>query len=332
MIEVRKLTSTKKIKDIMLSKKFRGGYYCFNLDLISEVKDGLYKFRNLLCGVREVAYYIAYEENEPLIIMPVERKRNEAAILGVYEYFDFADIFYRDDVDNIQLQRAFSELLGYLKSVDIHKLCWNYLPNDSKSKELLLNNKFVPILEVDNVIIRFDDYQSHIKSLSKSTRQNLRTAENRLKKDEKNCRLISNYNGPIEHHIINGCIDIYFRRQKDKYGKDLLNQFMIKTINYSTLMMKKNKGCLMVLEIEGKVAAFMFGYINQEKNSYEVPKLAVNDDYAFYSPGMVLINRTLEYFENKTTIRALDLCRGTEDYKLKMGGEIYKTYNYLLNL
>lgn len=332
MIEVRKETNTQKIKDIVAAKKFGGGYYCFNLDLISEVKDGLYKFRNLLCGVKEVAFYIAQEKNEPLIIMPVEQKKNEAAILGVYEYFDFVDVFYRTDVEKIQLQKAFSELLGYLKNVGIHKIYWNYLPNDSESKDLLLNSQIFLASEVDNTIIRFDDYQSHIKSLSKSTRQNLRTAENRLKKDDKNFRLISNYHDPIEKDVVDQCIDIYFKRQKDKYGKGFLNQLMIKTINYSSVMMKKNKGILMALEIDGKVAAFMFGYVNQEKNSYEVPKLAVNDDYAFYSPGMVLINRTLEFFENKTTIRALDLCRGTEDYKLKMGGEIYKTYNYLLNL
>lgn len=37
-------------------------------------------------------------------------------------------------------------------------------------------------------------------------------------------------------------------------------------------------------------------------------------------------------FAETTDIRALDLCRGTEQYKMKMGGEIYHTYNYTIEL
>lgn len=107
---------------------------------------------------------------------------------------------------------------------------------------------------------------------------------------------------------------------------------MIKTINFTTKMMRKNKGLFVALVIDGESTAFMFGYININSHSYEVPRLAINDDYGFYSPGMVLISKAVEFFSNNSDIRKLDLCRGTEQYKLKMGGEIYHTYNYSISL
>lgn len=188
------------------------------------------------------------------------------------------------------------------------------------------------VKQIDNVAIQFESYQSLISSISKSTKQNLRTAENRLKRDGKEHSLISNYYEPFSKKQIQQCIDLYFTRQKEKYAKDLFNQAMIKIINFTTQMMRKNKGLFVALLIDGEITEFMFGYININSHSYEVTKLAINDEYGFYSPGMVLISKAVEFFSNNTDIRKLDLCRGTEQYKLKMGGEIYHTYNYSISL
>ena len=300
--------------------------------MIAEVRDGVYKLRNILSGIRKTSFYIVYLDKEPMIIAPVEINKNTAMILGSAEYFDFVDIFYRSNAKYSILKECFIHLLIYLKQMGMSTLRWNYLPSDSFSKDYLSLFNVTENCEVDNVAILFKNYKEYIKSLSKSTRQNLRTAENRIKREGHDYRLLNNFNSPLDSDVVKQCEDVYYHRQKDNYGKNALNLFMIKTINYGTQLIKKQKGNLMVLMIDNKVAAFMFGFINDQKESFEVPKLAINDDYAFYSPGMILINKTIEYFDLNSDINKLDLCRGTELYKLKMGGHIYKTYNYTVEL
>ena len=224
------------------------------------------------------------------------------------------------------------KIFQFLKKSGIESFIWNFVPDDSFSKEFLKSMSIVEFGEIDNVRIPFGDYEDYIKSLSKSTRQNLRTAKNRIVKDEKHFSLITNYTNKLPVRTIDKCISIYSNRQGSKYGKGFLNRISINTINYTTAMMRKNSGVIFVLEIDDKVAAFMFGYINLMKNSIEIPKLAIDENYAFYSPGMLLVDQTIEFLQKNTGIRTLDLCRGTENYKLKMGGEIYKTYNFTIKL
>ena len=51
--------------------------------------------------------------------------------------------------------------------------------------KLILDDITDYVKQIDNVAIQFESHQSLISSISKSTKQNLRTAENRLKRDGK---------------------------------------------------------------------------------------------------------------------------------------------------
>lgn len=126
-----KESNSNKVREIINKYNFCNGHYCYNLDLICEVKDGPYKIRNILSGVKEVTFYIVYDE-EPLIVMPIERKGNTINLLGVDEYFDYVDIIYRTDVDDSILKEAIKELFKTFKELGIKKIIWNYLPSDSK--------------------------------------------------------------------------------------------------------------------------------------------------------------------------------------------------------
>lgn len=74
------------------------------------------------------------------------------------------------------------------------------------------------------------------------------------------------------------------------------------------------------------------GYENSNAKSIEVPELAINEKFSFYSPGMILVNEVCRYLIEEKHYNALDLARGTEKYKKDMGGTIYKTYSILLKL
>lgn len=331
MITVSQERKTNVVRQLLKEKDFGGGHYCYNIDLISEIKDGLYKYRGLLRGVK-FNYYIVYDNNEPILIVPTEEKGGNVALVGVNEGFDYVDAFYRNDVEISVLRSAFQELLTYFKRKKFKLLKWNYLPEDAKMKNILDETGTINKEKVDCVSIKFDMYSNLYQSLSKSTRQNLRTAENRILKEGKHYNFITNYYKSFPKEQIQQCINIYCKRQKDKYDKGFLNLLLIKTINFNTQMMLKNNGLFTALEIDGKIVAFMFGYVNKKDYSFEVPKLAVDEEYGFYSPGMLLVDKTIEFLSECTDIRKLDLCRGTEQYKLKMGGEIFQTHNYSILL
>ena len=77
--------------------------------------------------------------------------------------------------------------------------------------------------------------------------------------------------------------------------------------------------------IDGNLAAFMSGFKNQERTTLIIPRLSINGDFLFYSPGLMLVNETIKFLYKQTSIRELDLSQGTEKYKFDMGGEIHTT-------
>lgn len=56
------------------------------------------------------------------------------------------------------------------------------------------------------------------------------------------------------------------------------------------------------------------------REQYVQALLAIDMEYSFYSPGYVLLCETMKYVIPNTSIRNIDLCRGTEKYKTDMGG------------
>ena len=57
----------------------------------------------------------------------------------------------------------------------------------------------------------------------------------------------------------------------------------------------------------------------------EVPRIAMNDKFGRYSPGWILIVEAVSWLCENSDIRAIDLCRGDERYKLDLGGICYST-------
>ncbi|PIK21234.1 GNAT family N-acetyltransferase [Prevotella intermedia] len=77
--------------------------------------------------------------------------------------------------------------------------------------------------------------------------------------------------------------------------------------------------------IDGQLSAFMSGFKDQNNTTLIIPRLSINNDFLFYSPGLMLVNETIKYLYNQSTIRELDLSQGTEKYKFDMGGESHIT-------
>ena len=333
MIKLVKTRDTQKVEEIVI-KHFRGGHYCNNFEVIKEVKDGVYRFRNIIKGNGTMKFYIIYVEAKAVLIAPLFTRKNLATVAGTSEGFDFVDFFYSDEALDKEIEIALSFLFDQLKHEGIRELRWNWMPDDTISNVILEKSyrEKSNIEIVENTIIPFNDYDSYKSGLSKNTKQNLRTAQNRLNRDNKKYEFHISLAECIDNEQIKDCLKLYYDRQKTKYGVSFLHQLAIKTLDFNTRLLIKRKGVLANFLIDGEVAAFMFGYINQRNHSLEIPKLAINEKFGFYSPGMLLVDNTVKYLANNTSIKNLDLCRGTEQYKLKMGGKIYPTYKYIVKI
>jgi CelD/BcsL family acetyltransferase involved in cellulose biosynthesis len=84
-----------------------------------------------------------------------------------------------------------------------------------------------------------------------------------------------------------------------------------------------------LVRIDGKLAAAMCGFLNQD-GSWVLPKLAINMDFSRYSPGGILINESIKYiYENQIPITNVDLSRGEERYKYIYGGKQHLNYRFI---
>jgi len=186
------------------------------------------------------------------------------------------------------------------------------------------------------------DVDMHIKRLSPSVRQNLRTAYNRMKRDDVKYELRVYMPGDVmENNVWNDVIRLYLRRFLGKYKKEksgnsfykLYKTVYYKHIKHDTVSLRRLVNTFhSVLFMNGEIACFMSGFSNHGLTSVAIPRLAFNDKYKFYSPGYVMICETIRWLSDNTTVREIDLSRGVEKYKTDLGGEIYTTKSYSLDM
>lgn len=222
-----------------------------------------------------------------------------------------------------------------------------------------LSNIIVDEKSLEHVRIPFsDEYLAFYGHLHKSVRQNLRTAYNRAYKDGMEIRVVVvNGHKSISSNCIDGIagtrsyseallsdkehksyfeqmMDVYINRHENKYnvrtGK--YKKWYLKHLNFTTKNLKHLPySCNVMLFFNNHLAAFMGGFLNVDGTELLVPRLSIDENYNFYSPGMLLVNETVRYLACRTACRMIDLAEGAEQYKLKMGGEIYHTAEFWIN-
>ncbi len=74
----------------------------------------------------------------------------------------------------------------------------------------------------------------------------------------------------------------------------------------------------------------MTGIVQHKDSRVIIPRLSIVGENERYSPGIILINETAKKLERDCGILNLDLSKGSERYKIAMGGTIYYTYKVKL--
>ncbi len=299
-------------------------------------------FKTAIIRKGYVPYFVVIynqDTKQPILIIPLMKRLKPQVdkqfyLFGDIQACDITDFIYSSKLTLDEMKSCIKAFRNKYKGHFVIRRLREDSLTIKAFKELLPNISYTPYTYVR--IPPQDDIETYINSLSKSMKQNIRTAYNRLNRDGKKISIELLY--PVKdakRNIVNDALRTYIKRQITKYNNSKLSElytyFFYFYIKHDTISLKHNKnGFISVLKIDDTIAGVMMGFEHKSKRSILFPRLAINDEMSFYSPGIVLIIETLRNLLDKTHINCIDLTRGNESYKYKMGGIEYYTYSFLV--
>jgi hypothetical protein len=251
-----------------------------------------------------------------------------AHLLGPSDYYDF---IYKDDIDPLFIKQVIDKIA---KDKGVTEVSFAHVRKDSKLYKTLslfsaFHFEFLKCVSISLV----DCYEVHLKKLRKSVRQNLRTANNRIRKNniaQEITYLTSNDLSSIDFEQLKS---IYKKRSstkvqnthwKTKIYKLLDDPFRREIDMFDIDVIRETDFVLGIIKFDNNVAAYFFGLKN--KSGIEINRVAINDEYRKYSPGMVLLDEFIKKgFE--LGMQTIDLTVGDEKYKYDLGGETHEIIN-----
>lgn len=269
----------------------------------------------LLCKKR---YYLVQEGNNKVIIpLIVNRLKKNVRDFATYSPIDYYDLISNTN-DVIFLRRALALVLSQYNN---YSICISRYSDKS-----LLKNIFFERIEENKElcakIILSDTYDAYFSSLSKHQRQNIRTAYNKIKKNNINYYLKEYSGSVIPSSIWQDCQKMYEDRCNVKDGTVLKwfhNRYKRRSNPVNKIIREIDNNRTFVLFFEDKPVAFMSGFFNNDLTVFYVPRLSCNNMYSKYDTGIVLLNEVIKQFYI-LGIHCIDLTRGGEPYKFSMGG------------
>jgi hypothetical protein len=176
--------------------------------------------------------------------------------------------------------------------------------------------------------------------LSKSTRQNIRTAQNRIFTDGKTSEITIYNDLSIPEDVIFKFIDLYEKRRLEKSIKSDQMTWKFRILEYFRKINKsrfnlmvaamrsiENKYSAQII-IDGEIAGYFFG-LKDHTGRVCVMQVVVSKNYSRYSPGMILLSKVLEKLHISGEIICFDLTNGEEPYKLSLGATLHSTEYFI---
>ena len=283
--------------------------------------------------------YMVFEES---LIMPlvVDYIKKEISILGQDESSDYLSFIYQvfnpDDVVNAinYVLDKYSEYKLILDKINQNNLLTKYIQRGIDSVTVIENRKdcvYIPTKRENS---------SFYESLSKGTRQNYRTAKNRLKNDGHTYQ-VRIEDGKISQEKAQRLYDLYRARRNDCDSRNELYKTVSRTLKMLAEIVLSRKPIdllsyyaqhesvfLSGIYIDGELAAFCEGSYNNRNDVISIARVATNSKYYTYSPGQILLIDTIESVKND--VAYFDLTRGSEDYKFKLGGIAHSNRCFIL--
>lgn len=271
-------------------------------------------------------------DDVPVLIFPLLTNGSTAELAGhANGMCELSPIYFKNSEENLREYLRF-----FLDASDYGEYTLTKLRGSSPLCRIL--NDGIAGYEIsaasgDNVLIDFSQgYDAWFQSLSKSTRQNIRTAYNRLEKDGKNLRVEVSGGEQLSHAMMGKLLDIYIKRHNERYHvkTSAMKSIYLRYMDFSTRALIKSPSAFHIyIYISDEIAGFCSGYIDGD--SFVVPRLSIDNDFSRYSPGYLLLAEAIKRFSvSGSGVHIVDLSEGAEKYKLDLGGTIYKKFSYTI--
>lgn len=290
-------------------------------------------------SVRPMIVCVESADKEILMIAPVKKYifSNKLKMLGDTQGCGHTDFLFKPGLSEEEIDSCLNLFMDrYGRKFYPKRLCENSALNAylTKQVEASLLSEAWPCVRLSFT----EDIDLYIGKLSASVRQNQRTAYNRTRRDGIEYEL--KVWMPQSHMAAqdwNKLTATYLQRLLTKYKKRKAGSFFYKFyktayykyIKHDSLSLRRAGNAFhAALFVQGECMCFMSGFANHEETRVVIPRLAIQDAYRFYSPGYLLICETMKWLINHSSIREIDLSRGTERYKTDLGGKFYHTHAY----
>jgi len=291
------------------------------------------------CSKYESRFVVLKNDGVVKIIAPiwvVKRrflKVNEPGVffIGRGGWSDYLNFIY----DEASTQEISFLLNSIVSHYNLQSFYIEEIPGRSKLYDAVINNYKVSYKSLTTCIsIRLpsgvEDYQS---SLSKHTRQNLRTAINRMKNDDLDLSFVFD-----DYQCDKSACA---RMRKDRLIKKstkgntgwimslklkFFNLFRIK-FRYRIPFKTDKNSHVMTAYIGEELAAFFSYGIDEPHKRIVIMAAGVNEKYEWYSPGLLLAYNFVLHQINSHIVDTVDFTRGNERYKYSLGGVEHYNYN-----
>lgn len=291
-----------------------------------------------------ISIYCLYDGNDIRFLMPLlieklsirnrwMRKERGIHILG--------DETYTDYLNGIYDQCSQDDILQTLEAIRNDQKNMPMLFRSIK-KETLFSSVLGKIGRLENTGIyvsvkRRSNAEAYRESLSKNTRQNLRTAQNRMEKDGVVYEL--KVLDRVEPDFIKKLQRMHTERLriKNHNDRDLLHRLSSLIHQHFRIMDARlvfdSMKCIddsvwVVIYLNGQIAGYLYGL--KDRKSIHIMLNCVNIKYKYYSPMFFGAYDYIVKTYEGTETDEVDFTRGTETYKYRLGGSEAKLQSYSL--
>lgn len=271
---------------------------------------------------------------EPLMLVPLKGSLNFGSyrLLADIQGSDRCDAMYRKDLSIEERERLCSEFYSIFRSrAKLYRLQEGSPLLSQAPEDRITYRHTEPYVRVEVL----KDWDGQFGKLSRGVRQNVRTAYNRMRREGKDFKLeVFDSARPVDGKMWKKIMDLYFERLFSRYESRKVGNFLDRFrwhfnyfhLKHDSLSLRHLPNSFLAVLLDGDApVAFLSGLFTHDRRTLTVPRLAMDEAYAFYSPGYLLLCETLRYLGGETSVSELDLSRGDEKYKFDMGGTPYKT-------
>lgn len=272
----------------------------------------------------------------PLFIIKYTWGLNKKGIYfwGRCGWSDYLNLIYADFDSN-----AYEYLVCDLKKkYHISTIHWEQLKETTSLYSYLMNEKNVISRKATTCVglqmpITKEDY-SH--NLSKSSRQNLRTAVNRMKKDARYLKFVFD-DRDVDLKLCEQMRAIrVVKKNKPQNVLSFIKQLIVKYTSikfiYSLPFYFDKSSKMMVAYERDKPRAFFNYGINETDESIVLMAVGTDESFERYSPGMLLMYNFINHIIENKSIHYIDFTRGTERYKYALGGTEHTIYDVKIKI